>query len=194
MNKAAAASLVVAGAWVAGLSAAGVAAATPAEGDTASASVADHDPSAHSKRSATRPSASRNPAHRRSARRAAKPAARQVAATVHSTSASAKAASTHPIVALFFNHTPTLLPTQEAPRLDGVVHGALNAADSDGNTLTYTVAAEPVHGKVLLDGSGLHLHPDRRRTTSPPQTLSPSASAMPEAVSTCTACWVWSTC
>lgn len=154
MNKAAAASLLVAGAWMAGLSAAGVAAAAPAEGDTASASVADHDSSAHSKRPAIRSSASRNPAHQASARRADKPAARQAAATVHSTSATARAASTHPIVALFFNHTPTVLPTQEAPRLDGVVHGALNAADSDGNSLTYTVATEPVHGRVLLDGNG----------------------------------------
>ena len=35
-----------------------------------------------------------------------------------------------------------------------MVEGALNAADSDGNSLTYTVTADPVHGKVLLDGSG----------------------------------------
>jgi hypothetical protein len=52
---------------------------------------------------------------------------------VHHNPTTARPVSSNPLVALFLNHTPTLSPTQSTPGLDGVVHGALNAADGDGN-------------------------------------------------------------
>ena len=62
--------------------------------------------------------------------------------------------SSNPVVALFCNHTPTLSPTQNTPGIDGVVHGALNAVDDDGNDLTYAVVRSPAHGQVIINDSG----------------------------------------
>lgn len=72
-----------------------------------------------------------------------------------------------PIAAFFFNQTPTVGPTQDAPALDGVVHGKLNADDPDGNSLTYTVVSKPTHGEVAVDTSGNFVY-----TPADPQQLS----------------------
>ncbi|MGI9124023.1 MAG: Ig-like domain-containing protein, partial [Mycobacterium sp.] len=66
----------------------------------------------------------------------------------------AAAVSPNPIISFVLNSTPTQVPTQEAPALDGVVHGALNAGDDDGNALTYTVVRDPAHGQVAVDAGG----------------------------------------
>lgn len=55
---------------------------------------------------------------------------------------------------MFRNHAPTLNPTQSAAGADSVVHGALNAADADGDALTYTVVRPPEHGQVVVEGDG----------------------------------------
>jgi hypothetical protein len=121
--------------------------AEAAAGRVATGSVAAGSVAAGSGRQAqphrpvTRPSRSKNAA------------ASRVAAPTRRT-AVAKAVKPNPIVALFFNHTPTLNPTQNAPGPDGVVHGALNAQDPDGNTLTYSVVHSPAHGQVVIDGDG----------------------------------------
>jgi len=73
---------------------------------------------------------------------------------VHHNPTTARPVSSNPLVALFLNHTPTLSPTQSTPGLDGVVHGALNAADGDGNNLTYSVVRSPAHGEVIINDDG----------------------------------------
>lgn len=60
----------------------------------------------------------------------------------------------NPIVAALFNRAPTLRPTQDTPGLDGIVHGALNATDPDGDSLTYTVVRDPVRGQIAVDNAG----------------------------------------
>jgi len=60
----------------------------------------------------------------------------------------------NPILAFLFNDTPGLNPTQDAPGAGGVVRGALNADDPDGDALTYTVVRNPEHGQVSVDSSG----------------------------------------
>lgn len=60
----------------------------------------------------------------------------------------------NPILAFLFNDTPGVNPTQEAAGAGGVVRGALNAEDPDGDALTYTVVRNPDHGQVVIDSSG----------------------------------------
>lgn len=127
---------VVAAVLLAGPSVA-VASAAPAADDTPSSSDSGRTRPRHT---APRP----NPAHA-TPRRSASPTA---------PSAQAKAARTKPVVRVFFNRTPTLSPTQDAAGVDGVVHGALNAHDSDGDALTYTVVRTPDYGQVVVDTAG----------------------------------------
>ncbi|MGV0715466.1 Ig-like domain-containing protein [Mycolicibacterium sp. XJ662] len=56
----------------------------------------------------------------------------------------------------FFNHTPTTSydATQNSQTFNGVILGNINAADADGDKLTYTVTKAPEHGSVVLDSSG----------------------------------------
>ncbi len=55
---------------------------------------------------------------------------------------------------LFSNRTPTLSPAQTGQSATGVVSGSLNAADADGDPLTFTVNTNPAHGTVAVDGAG----------------------------------------
>ncbi|WP_328359558.1 Ig-like domain-containing protein [Mycobacterium sp. NBC_00419] len=144
MNRAAAASLVIAGMSLAALPAAGVASAAPGDGDTAASSTA-HPGRPQAKHSPATPSAARH-STATSARGAAKPVVHQ--------SSTARSASVNPIVAALFNRAPTLRPTQDTPGLDGIVHGALNATDPDGDSLTYTVVRDPVRGQIAVDNAG----------------------------------------
>lgn len=65
--------------------------------------------------------------------------------------ASAKTAS---IFGLFRNQTPTLTPRQSVQGATGSISGDLNAADADGDAVTYTVSTNPAHGSVQVDGAG----------------------------------------
>ena len=52
------------------------------------------------------------------------------------------------------NHTPTATPTQQiADQATGVVLGNINGADSDGNSLSYSVTGAPTTGSVVLNAS-----------------------------------------
>ncbi|WP_178359932.1 M4 family metallopeptidase [Mycolicibacterium hippocampi] len=52
------------------------------------------------------------------------------------------------------NQRPTAEATTSGPGPDGVVTGSLNAVDYDDTALTYTVAAAPEHGTVVVDAFG----------------------------------------
>lgn len=148
-----------------GPQAAGVASAEPGEDNTASVSSAStaHRPQQQVRRGTTRRAASVKPAAaqrdpltqlRRANPSPAAAAPSPGASTVPLRTPGARATATNPIATFFQNKTPSMNPSQSAPGLDGVVHGALNAADPDSATLTYSVTKAPAHGQVAIDDDG----------------------------------------
>ncbi|MGV0991361.1 MAG: Ig-like domain-containing protein [Mycobacterium sp.] len=100
-----------------------------------------------------------------SARRVTHAAPRQARAVVRGGANRMAAAATPGLAgglgALLNNQTPTLAPAQTGQSLTGMVAGQLNAADSDSETLTYSVTAAPAHGTVVIaDGGGYSYTPD----------------------------------
>ncbi|MFM9034588.1 MAG: Ig-like domain-containing protein, partial [Mycobacterium sp.] len=84
------------------------------------------------------------------------------AAAAVSTGQTLRAAARRNPFSLFSNRTPTLSPAQTGQSATGVVSGSLNAADADGDPLTFTVNANPAHGTVAVDSAGLFRYtPDR---------------------------------
>ena len=78
-------------------------------------------------------------------------AARTVAVAARAASAS----SANPIMAFFFNATPTESPTQFAQSPDtGAIAGEINAADPDSDVITYSVSSGPTKGAVTVDSTG----------------------------------------
>lgn len=69
-------------------------------------------------------------------------------------------------MAALFNRTPTVSPTQQAPGLDGVIHGALNATDPDGDSLTYSVVTGPAHGQIAIDTTGAFTYTAQQLTAT----------------------------
>ncbi len=65
-----------------------------------------------------------------------------------------RAAAKSSIFSRLFNKTPTASPTQNGQSGTGVIAGNLNAADRDGDSLTFTVATNPAYGTVQIDPSG----------------------------------------
>ncbi|MBV9638395.1 MAG: VCBS domain-containing protein, partial [Mycobacteriaceae bacterium] len=58
-----------------------------------------------------------------------------------------------------YNKTPTANPVQTSDSLTtGVVTGNLNAADTDGDTLTYTVTKQPANGTVVVNPNGTYTY------------------------------------
>jgi YVTN family beta-propeller protein/VCBS repeat-containing protein len=66
------------------------------------------------------------------------------------------------VASTFDNQTPTTAynPVHNSQTAEGVVTGTLNAADFEGNTLTYTITQDPGHGQVAV-------HPDGAFTYTP---------------------------
>ena len=141
---------------LAALPAAGLASAAPADGDTTSSATA------HPGRSQPKHS----PAAQAAARHSTATSARGVAEPVVRQSTTARSAPVNPIVAALFNRSPKLSPSQDTPGLDGVVHGALNATDPDGDTLTYTVVRNPVHGQIAVDNTGNFTYTNQQLTAT----------------------------
>lgn len=146
----------------------GIAAAAPSEDDAPSVS-ASASPGAgrtgHTRRSAVRAhpvAAQPVSAVRVAPPRAAAAVPRSAAAQQNSANLapfpSARAVSPNPIVSFFFNRTPALNPSQSTPGLDGVVRGALNAADDDGDGLTYSVTRDAEHGRVSVGADGTFIY------------------------------------
>lgn len=62
-------------------------------------------------------------------------------------------------LATFFNNqTPTLAPTRGSQGVNGVVAGNLNAVDPDSPKLTYTIAAGPTRGNVVVSADGQYVY------------------------------------
>ncbi|MDY6997202.1 MAG: M4 family metallopeptidase [Actinomycetota bacterium] len=55
---------------------------------------------------------------------------------------------------LINNQRPVAAPTVSGPGPQGVTTGNLNAVDYDDASLTYTVVAAPMHGRVVVDATG----------------------------------------
>lgn len=129
---------------------AGISNAEPSGDDGSPASVkadADH-------RGATRATASPQPKHVSAQRHSSKAPAHRGDRSAAPRTPAAKSVSANPLASLFFNRTPTLNPTLEAPGPDGVVKGALNADDPDGDALSYRVLRNPEHGEVTIAADG----------------------------------------
>ena len=58
----------------------------------------------------------------------------------------------------FFNRSPTANPAQTGQSATGVVTGNLNAADTAGNPLTFTVTKSPTQGTVTVAGDGSYTY------------------------------------
>lgn len=66
------------------------------------------------------------------------------------------------LAAIFSNRRATLNPAQSSQASTGAVSGVLNAADPDGDPLTFTVTENPARGVVVVDPDGSYLYtPDR---------------------------------
>ena len=95
------------------------------------------------------------------ARRSGTPQPAAAASNV-SAAAAPRQVTANPILAFFFNQTPTLSPTQLSQGPTGVISGSLNPNDPDSPVLTYTVAREPVDGVLAIDADGNYTYtPDR---------------------------------
>lgn len=131
---------------------------SPAVGTAHADSAEDNTPSV-----ASAPAGNRTPQPGRAATRTSRPVAAQSTRRAHRPAAAATNPATNPgkraatrrsIRSILNNAAPTLNPTQDAPALDGVVRGSLNATDADGDTLSFRVAQAPAHGQVEVDARG----------------------------------------
>ncbi len=74
---------------------------------------------------------------------------------VPTASKTASASSANPILAFFFNQTPTASPSQAAQSPDtGAITGNMNVADDDSDVITYAVVSNPTKGAVSIDAAG----------------------------------------
>ena len=73
-------------------------------------------------------------------------------------SKTASADSANPILSFFFNQTPTDSPTRTAQSSTGVINGDLNAADADGDAVTYSIVTQAAKGIVTVDASGHYVY------------------------------------
>ncbi|MFM8597971.1 MAG: Ig-like domain-containing protein [Mycobacterium sp.] len=90
------------------------------------------------------------------------PAAATTTAGTVSATPLARQVTVNPIMAFFFNQTPTLSPVQQSQGPAGVISGALNPNDPDSPTLSYTLVRAPVNGVVVIDADGNYTYtPDR---------------------------------
>ncbi len=53
------------------------------------------------------------------------------------------------------------MPSFAQPATDGLVSGSLNATDADGDTLTYTLTGDAVHGAVVINPDGTFTYAPR---------------------------------
>lgn len=60
--------------------------------------------------------------------------------------------------AFFFNSNPTASPVQIVQSGEGVITGAVNADDVDGDTLTYHLGIAPTRGTVVVDADGWYTY------------------------------------
>ncbi|HZN80899.1 MAG TPA: beta-propeller fold lactonase family protein [Mycobacterium sp.] len=58
----------------------------------------------------------------------------------------------------FFNKTPTARPVQTSQAASGVLTGNVNAADADGDPLTYKVTRPAAHGTVAVSADGTYTY------------------------------------
>jgi hypothetical protein len=58
----------------------------------------------------------------------------------------------------FFNKTPTARPVQTSQAASGVLTGNVNAADADGDPLTYKVTRPATHGTVAVSADGTYTY------------------------------------
>jgi YVTN family beta-propeller protein len=58
----------------------------------------------------------------------------------------------------FFNKTPTARPVQTSQAASGVLTGNVNAADADGDPLTYKVTRPAAHGTVAVRADGTYTY------------------------------------
>ena len=84
------------------------------------------------------------------------------AATVATSSVAAAQTPVNPILAFFFNQTPTLSPVQQSQGPTGVISGSLNPNDPDSPVLTYSIVREPVDGVVVIDADGNYTYTPER--------------------------------
>ncbi len=134
--------------------------ASPAVGVAGADAAEDNTPSVASAPAGSRASQPRRASTRTPGPAAAKSAQRAhrqpvaAAVTTPATNPGKRAAARRSLRSILNNTAPTLNPTQSAPALDGVVRGALNGADADGDTLRYRVTQAPAHGQVEVDAQG----------------------------------------
>lgn len=60
--------------------------------------------------------------------------------------------------AFFFNSNPTASPVQIVQSREGVITGAVNADDIDGDGLTYQLSTAPTHGTVVVGADGWYTY------------------------------------
>jgi hypothetical protein len=58
----------------------------------------------------------------------------------------------------FFNTAPSLNPVQLTGQSEGPITGTLGAVDPDGDVLTYSVTANPLHGSAVVNGDGSYTY------------------------------------
>ena len=78
--------------------------------------------------------------------------------TTRAASKAAFAAPVNPILAFFFNQTPTASPTRNAQSAGGVISGDLNVTDADSGGITFTIVSAPAKGIVTVDSTGHYVY------------------------------------
>ena len=106
----------------------------------------------------------------------AQPVAAKPVAALSIAGASATAAATDPISALFgpigsfiegigllirrtfFNQAPTVAPVQLTGQLEGTITGTIGAVDPEGDPIIYEITGRPVHGNITLGSDGSYTY------------------------------------
>ena len=58
----------------------------------------------------------------------------------------------------FFNEAPNVAPVQLTGQAEGPITGTLGAVDPEGDALTYSISATPLHGSAVVHGDGSYIY------------------------------------